>query len=89
MITGPVIKSREEVMELTLTDPALTRTMEHLAETEKKKLYKIKKDAQDYFWEISADWNQFCINLMNYVVNWLSTTPLRRHCLRYRRLRAG
>ena len=72
MITGPVIKSREEVMELTLTDPALTRTMEHLAETEKKKLYKIKKDAQDYFWEISADWSQLCINLMNYVVKWLS-----------------
>ncbi len=72
VITGPVIKSREEVMELTLTDPNLSRTMEHLAETEKKKLYKIKKDAQDYFWEISADWSQLCINLMNYVVKWLS-----------------
>ena len=44
VITGPVMKSREEVMELTLTDPALTRVMEHLAETKKKKLYKIKKD---------------------------------------------
>jgi glycerol-3-phosphate O-acyltransferase len=72
MITGPVIKSREEVMELTLTDPGLTRSMEHLAETEKKKLSKIKKDAQDYFWEMSADWNQLCINAMNHVVNWLS-----------------
>ena len=72
MITGPVIKSREEVLELTLTDPGLTRAMEHLAETEKKKLYKIKKDAQDYFWEISADWNQFCISGMIYVVTWLS-----------------
>ena len=36
VITGPVMKSREEVMELTLTDPALTRAMEHLAETEEK-----------------------------------------------------
>jgi glycerol-3-phosphate O-acyltransferase len=72
MITGPVIKSREEVMELTLTDPGLTQAMEHLAETEKKKLYKIKKDAQDFFWEISADWNQFCISGMIYVVSWLS-----------------
>ena len=59
-------------MELTLTDPGLTRAMERMAETEKKKLYKIKKDAQDYFWEISADWSQLCINLMNYVVKWLS-----------------
>jgi glycerol-3-phosphate O-acyltransferase len=72
MITGPVIKSRDEVMELTLTDPGLTQAMEHLAETEKKKLYKIKKDAQDYFWEISADWSQLCINSMIHVVNWLS-----------------
>jgi len=29
--------------------------MEHLAETKKKKLYKIKKTAQDYFWEMSSD----------------------------------
>ena len=42
-------------MELTLTDPALTRTMEHLAETKKKKLAKIRRTAQDYFWEMSAD----------------------------------
>ncbi len=46
-------------MELTLTDPGLTRSHGAPGRTEKKKLYKIKKDAQDYFWEISADWNQF------------------------------
>lgn len=72
LITGPVIKSREEVMELTLTDPGLTRSMEHLAETEKKKLYKIKKDAQDYFWEISADWNQFYISMLLRCIDWLA-----------------
>jgi len=72
LITGPVVKSREEVMELTLTDPGLTRAMEHLAETEKKKLYKIKKDTQDYFLEIAADWNQFYIAVMLRAVDWLS-----------------
>lgn len=72
MITGPVIKSREEVLELTLTDPGLTRFMEHLAETEKKKLSKVKKTAQDYFWEISADFNVFLVNIMDRVVRWLS-----------------
>jgi glycerol-3-phosphate O-acyltransferase len=72
VITGPVIKSREEVMEITLTDPALTRAMEHLAETEKKKLAKIKRTAQDYFWEISADPNAFYISAMHRLVNWLS-----------------
>jgi glycerol-3-phosphate O-acyltransferase len=72
VITGPVMKSREEVMELTLTDPALTRSMEHLAETEKKKLAKIKKTAQDYFWEISADPHVFYISSMHRLVSWLS-----------------
>jgi glycerol-3-phosphate O-acyltransferase len=72
VITGPVVKSREEVMELTLTDPALARSMEHLAETEKKKLAKIKKTAQDYFWEISADPSVFYTSCMHKLVSWLS-----------------
>jgi glycerol-3-phosphate O-acyltransferase len=72
MITGPVIKSREEVLELTLTDPGLIRFIEHVAETEKKKLAKVKKTAQDYFWEISADFNVFLVNIMDRVVRWLS-----------------
>ncbi len=72
MITGPVIKSREEFLELTLTDPGLTRFMEHMAETEKKKLSKVKKTAQDYFWEISADFNVFLVNIMDRLVRWLS-----------------
>jgi glycerol-3-phosphate O-acyltransferase len=72
VITGPVMKSREEVMELTLTDPALTHAIEHLAETEKKKLAKIKKTAQDYFWEISTDPHAFYISAMHRIVTWLS-----------------
>jgi glycerol-3-phosphate O-acyltransferase len=72
IITGPVMKSREEVMELTLTDPVLSRSMEHLAETEKKKLSKIKKSAQDYFWEMSADPHFVFINSMLRVVDSLS-----------------
>jgi glycerol-3-phosphate O-acyltransferase len=71
LITGPVIKSREEVMELTLTDPGLTQFMEHLAETEKKKLYKIKKSAQDYFWEIAADYNALHLYIFDRVLTWL------------------
>jgi glycerol-3-phosphate O-acyltransferase len=72
MITGPVIKSREEFLELTLTDPGLTAFMEHAAETEKKKLDKIKKTAQDYFWEIAADFNVFFVNMMIRMVGRLS-----------------
>ena len=71
-ITGPVIKSREEFLELTLTDPELTRFMEHLAEAEKKKLPKIKNAAQDYFWEIAADFNVFFVNSMIRLITRLS-----------------
>lgn len=74
LVTGPVIKSREELMELTLTDPGLTAFMEHLAVTEKKKLPKIKKTAQDYFWEMAADWNLIVVPFMNRMVRWLSRT---------------
>jgi glycerol-3-phosphate O-acyltransferase len=74
IVTGPVIKTREEIMELTLTDPGLTDFMEHLAETEKKKLAKIKKTAQDYFWEMAADWNLMVVPFMNRMVQWLSRT---------------
>lgn len=72
LVTGPVIKSREEFLELTLTDPGLTRFMEHVAETEKKKLGKIKKNAQDFFWEIAADYNVIFVNTMIWLINRLS-----------------
>jgi len=72
VVMGPVIKSREEFLELTLTDPGLTQFMEHLAETEKKKLSKVKKTAQDYFWEISSDSNVLLMGLMDRAVTWLS-----------------
>jgi glycerol-3-phosphate O-acyltransferase len=74
LVTGPLVKTREELMEITLTDPGLTRFMERLAETEKKKLPKIKKTAQDYFWEIAADFNMVVVPFMNRVVRWLSRT---------------
>ena len=72
IVTGPVVKTREELMEITLTDPGLNRFMEHLAETEKKKLPKIKKTAQDYFWEMAADFNVVVVSFMNRMVSWLS-----------------
>ncbi len=74
VVTGPVVKTREELMEITLTDPGLTSFMERLAETEKKKLPKIKKTAQDYFWEIAADFNLVIVPFMNRMVQWLSRT---------------
>ncbi|MBM4283895.1 MAG: hypothetical protein FJ128_01410 [Deltaproteobacteria bacterium] len=72
VITGPVVKSREEFLELTLTDPELTRFMENMAEVEKKKISKLKKTAQDYFWEIAADFNIPIVAVMHRLVRWLT-----------------
>ncbi|MDD3581810.1 MAG: 1-acyl-sn-glycerol-3-phosphate acyltransferase [Desulfobacca sp.] len=71
VVTGPVIKSSEELMELTLTDPCLNRFMEHLAQVENKKLSKIKKTAQSYFREIAADYNIFYVHLMDRILTWV------------------
>ena len=72
MITGPVIKSREEVMELTLTDPGLTRTMEHLAETKKKNSTKSRRRLRTASGRFPADPHVFYISAMHRLINWLS-----------------
>jgi len=71
VITGPVIKGREEFMELTLTNPGLTRFMEHMAAVENQKIGKIKKTARSYFEEIAADFNVFYLNALDRVLNWV------------------
>lgn len=71
VITGPVIKSPEELMEITLTDPGLTAFMEHLAAVENQKLAKIKKKARDYFREIAADYNPWFVHLWDRILSWV------------------
>ncbi len=71
VITGPVIKSMEEFMELTLTDPALNGFMEHMAEVENQKIAKIKKKAQSYFLEIASDYNALLVQLADKTLHWV------------------
>ncbi|WP_449243859.1 1-acyl-sn-glycerol-3-phosphate acyltransferase [Desulfobacca acetoxidans] len=71
VITGPVIKSMEECMELTLTDPNLTDFMEHMAEVENQKISRIKKKAQSYFLEIASDYNAMLVHLWDKALTWV------------------
>lgn len=71
VITGPLVKSAEEFMELTLTDAKLTSFMEHLAEVGNQKLWKIKKQAQSYFLEIAADYNVFYVQMSIRILTWV------------------
>ncbi len=71
VITGPVIKSMEEFMELTLTDPGLNNFMEHMAEVENQKIAKIKKKAQSYFFEIASDYNALLTHMADKTLTWV------------------
>ena len=71
VITGPVIKSMEEFMELTLTDPGLNSIMEHMAEAENQKISKIKKKAQSYFLEIASDYNALLTHMADKTLTWV------------------
>ncbi|MGQ9920243.1 MAG: 1-acyl-sn-glycerol-3-phosphate acyltransferase [Desulfobacca sp.] len=71
IISGPVVKSMEEFMELTLTDPALNDFMAHLAEMENQKIAKIKKQAQSYFLEIASDYNALLTHLADKTLTWV------------------
>ncbi len=71
VITGPVIKSMEEFMELTLTDPGLNNIMEHMAEAENQKISKIKKKAQSYFLEIASDYNALLTHMADKTLTWV------------------
>lgn len=71
VISGPVVKSMEEFMELTLTDPALNDFMAHMAEVENQKISKIKKKAQAYFLEIASDYNALLTHLADKTLTWV------------------
>ncbi len=71
VISGPVVKSMEEFMELTLTDPALNAFMAHMAEVENQKISKIKKKAQSYFLEIASDYNALLTHLADRTLTWV------------------
>lgn len=71
VISGPVVKSMEEFMELTLTDPALNDFMAHMAEVENQKIAKIKKKAQGYFLEIASDYNALLTHLADRTLTWV------------------
>jgi hypothetical protein len=57
-----VIKSREELLEMTLTDPGLTHFMERSGGSGKEEACQDQKAAQDYFWEIAADFSLFLVH---------------------------
>lgn len=70
-ITGPVLKSRQEITEDILTRKSLREYLADYAEKNKIPLYKINKKAAAYINEIAANYNLRFINFASWMLNWV------------------
>ncbi len=70
-ITGPVLKSREELKENILTNDRLRAFMEHYAAKRDTPVYKIFKEADNYIDEIAAKYNIRMIEIFSKAVKWI------------------
>lgn len=70
-ITGPLLKSREELKENILTGKRLREFMEHYAESREIPRYKVHKEADGYLDEIAARYNLPMIGIFSATVKWL------------------
>ena len=70
-ITGPLLKSREELKENILTGKRLREFMEHYAESREIPRHKVHKEADGYLEEIAARYNLPMIGIFSAIVRWL------------------
>ncbi|PKN04960.1 MAG: hypothetical protein CVU74_04235 [Deltaproteobacteria bacterium HGW-Deltaproteobacteria-9] len=70
-MVGPALKSREELIGMTLKDEGLIRYMENMAAGGKTGYPRILKDAQKYLHEIASDYNEMYIEIWDRVLTWL------------------
>ncbi|MGD9211201.1 MAG: 1-acyl-sn-glycerol-3-phosphate acyltransferase [Desulfobacteraceae bacterium] len=70
-ITGPTIKSTEELKENILTGERLSRFMEQYAQNRKEPIHKVRKEAAACLDEISARYNHFMINIYKGIISWI------------------
>jgi glycerol-3-phosphate O-acyltransferase len=70
-ITGPVLKSRQEITEDILTRKSLREYLADYAARNNIPLYKINKKAAAYIKEIAANYNLRVINTLNWLLTWV------------------
>ena len=70
-MVGPALKSRKELIGMTLKDEGLIRYMENMAAGGKTGYPRILKDAQKYLHEIASDYNEMYIEIWDRVLTWL------------------
>lgn len=73
-ITGPVIKSHEELKESILANDRLRQFMSQFAASRKEHLHTIRKQADGFLDEIAAKYNHAFIAFISRPINWLFRT---------------
>ena len=70
-ITGPVLKSRQEITEDILTRKSLREFLADYAARTETPLYRVNKKAAGYINEIAANYNLRVINFLNWMLTWV------------------
>jgi glycerol-3-phosphate O-acyltransferase len=71
IILGPVMKSRQQLKERVLTDPKLLEAIERLSSRDKQAATKWKKQVEEYFDEIAADYNPAYVRFFHIALTWV------------------
>lgn len=73
-ITGPILKSREEIKQSILTNDRLRGIMSQFSQKRNIPLYRVHKEANEYLDEIAANYNNAVIEIGAKIVKWLIGT---------------
>ena len=71
IIFGPVLKSRDELMETVLRDTYMIKWMEEAAVSGPKNFKTVTREAKKYLHEIAADFNEIYIEIFYKLLTWL------------------
>lgn len=70
-ITGPALKSRDEIMEEILTQPEMQKSILNYARENRLSVYQAQKEAATYLDEIAANYNLKVIRLFDVALRWI------------------
>jgi glycerol-3-phosphate O-acyltransferase len=71
VILGPIMKSRQQLKEMVLTDKRVSEKIEATANSSGKKLRQVRKKAEEFFNEIAADYSSTYVELIRIALKWL------------------
>ncbi|OQX64320.1 MAG: hypothetical protein B5M56_00140 [Desulfococcus sp. 4484_241] len=70
-VTGPVLKSREEIKEAVMGSRRLQLFIEQMAAETNKPVRQLSKEAYEYLDEIAANYSMNCIMIYDWILTWM------------------